>query len=320
MAHELEMDVNGEAKMVYFGDVPWHGLGKKVDYVMTSEEAIKEAGLDWKVKLVSVYTPDKLIAGRKAVVRETDGKVYNIVKDRYAPIQNQEAFTFFDSVVGAKEAIYHTAGSIREGAMVWALAKLNDSIGIDGEQIDKYICLLNSHDGSSALKMFWTPVRVVCMNTLAMAESKASNKFYARHTTNYRDRMDVARELLGFASEFYVKWEKEAKKLVSKQLTVTGFEAMMRAAFRADELKELDEMYAPIQREFQAVEALLTSGKGMDNPKIQGTQWAGYNALVEYVDYQKHPRGGGQDNRLNSAWFGSGNAMKERAWEHLLRN
>ena len=320
MAHELELDAQGKAKMVYFGDTPWHGLGKKIEHAMTSAEAIKEAELDWKVKMVPVYTPDKLIEGRKAVIRETDGRVYNITKDRYLPIQNEEAFNFFDAVTGTNEAKYHTAGSIRNGAMVWMLAKLPDSIAIDGEQIDKFICLLNSHDGSSALKMFFTPIRVVCMNTLSMAESGAANKFYARHTTNINTRMDVARDVLGFAKKYYDNWTVQANKLVTEQLPVLGFEAMMKNAFKADELKELDEMYAPVQKAFSRVEELLTVGKGMDNSHIAGTKWAAYNALVEYIDYEKQPRGGSADNRLKSAWFGTGAAIKERSWNYLLKN
>lgn len=306
--------------MAYFGEVPWHGLGTKLENIATAKEAIAAAGLDWEVELVSISVRGKVLPDFHAVERTKDRKVYTIVRNRFAPIQNSEAFDLFDDVVGTKEAMYHTAGSLREGARVWILAKLNEALGVKGEQIDKYVCLLNSHDGSSALQMFWTPVRVVCLNTLQMALSKASNKFYTRHTTRYRDRIGLAKEILGMANTFYTDWSEKAKYLASTQLPAAEVPLLLNRAFALEEAKdEYEKVWKPTLEAMNKVKELVEVGRGMDNPDIRGTKWAYFNAVAEYVDYYKKPRGSKEGARLNQAWFGSGADMKERAWNYLIK-
>ena len=217
--------------MFYQGEVPWHRLGTKVDNILTSEEAIIEAGLDWEVELASVAVNKRVAPEFKAIRRATDKRIYAIVRNRYTPIQNKEAFSFFDNVVGEKVAMYHTAGSLRDGAQIWMLAKMPDSVSIKGEEIQKYLCLTNSHDGTSAMKMFLTPVRVVCANTLAMAEGHTATKFYTRHTRGYKDKFSIARDVLGISNNFYAHWIEEAKFLANHPINTDGVEKMLRAAF-----------------------------------------------------------------------------------------
>jgi len=314
MTHEVE-------SMFYTKETPWHGLGKYLDNPATAQEAITMAELDWEVELSPVMVEDKVIEEFNAVRRIKDGRVYCIVRNRYSPIQNKEAFDFFDNVVGSGQAIYHTAGSLKDGARIWILAKLGDSIGIKGEQVDKYICLSNSHDGSMALQMFWTPIRVVCSNTLAMAESaRIGQRFYTRHTTRYNDRMIVAQEVLGFANKFYNQWTEQADILANNQLKPAELPLLLNTAFGYEKGIPMEEVYQPVQRDMEVVVRLLETGRGMDNPDIRGTKWAAFNATAEYVDYYRKPRGGKPDNRLNSSWFGAGAKIKERAWNHLLKS
>lgn len=313
MAHEVET-------MFSYEEVPWHGLGTITDHALTSEEAIDIAGLNWEVQTVSVVVNGSIVENYKAVQRVHDHKLYNIVRNRYEPIQNKEAFGFFDSVVGTKEAIFHTAGSLKEGARIWMLAKINGSMGVKGEQIDKFVCLTNSHDGYLALQMFWTPIRVVCANTLAMAESGASTRFYARHTKNYKARIEVAQEILGLSNKFYDGWLEEAKYLANHMLPEAQKPLMLLEAFGYNGSIAMEDIYNPVKVAMNKIEELVVVGKGMDNPAIKGTAWQAYNAVVEYVDYYRKARGGKPEGRLNQAWFGSGANIKERTWKYLLNN
>jgi len=315
MSHEVE-------SMVYYGEVPWHGLGVPVDHALTAEEAITLSGLDWEVELHPIYTENrKPVAGYQVLQRVTDNRVYNIVKNRYRPIQNKEAFNFFDDVVGAGQGIYHTAGSLKEGARIWILAKLKDSIGIKGDEVEKYICLSNSHDGVAALQMYNTPIRVVCANTLAMAESRAVNKFYTRHTVNYKVRMDVAREVLGMADTFYARWKEQAEYLANHMLPAGTMPLLLKASFGYKPEDIVGDIWAPVQREMAKVEALFAGkGKGLNDPAIRGTKWGAFNAVAEHIDHERIPKGNRPGARLNQAWFGSGAKTKRRAWDYLLKD
>ena len=179
MAHNLEI-VNGEASMFYVDRPPWHGLGRRLAEPATAEEAIQGAKLDWEVAKVPLYAAGNArmfpVDGKFGIVRKDkwdsdDCKVLGVVSQQYTPLQNREAFTFFDPIVGDGAAIcYHTAGVLGDGQRIWILAKLPDSITVrNGDISDKFLLLTNSHDGESAVQMKFTPIRVVCQNTLMMA-------------------------------------------------------------------------------------------------------------------------------------------------------
>lgn len=316
MAHELE-------SMMYAGEVPWHGLGKKVAGLQTAEEAISAAGLDWEVELAEIFTKNgdgfRKAPDYRAVRRTKDKRVYGIVSPKYQPIQNKEAFSFFDGVVGSKKAIYETAGSLRGGQRIWILANLKGAVGVKGDEIKRYLTLTNSHDGSLALQMFFSPVRVVCMNTLRMALARATDSFYCRHTQGALDRIEAAREILGLATKFYSDWLKEAKHLATLQLPAPKMPLLLKAAFDQPESIRMEDIWNPVRVEMKKVEELVTVGRGQDNPAVQGTAWQAYNAVAEYADYYRHYRSKEKDARLNGAWFGSGMAMKKRSWDFLMK-
>jgi len=320
--------------MFYYGEVPWHGLGKNVEHVLTAEEAINEAGLNWDVELAQIYTRfgGKLtqIKERRAVRRMTDGQVLGVMSPSYAPVQNREAFKFFDSVVGTGEAKYHTAGSLRGGQRIWMLAKVDGkgSMSIKGDAVDKYLLLLNGHDGGLALKMFFTPVRVVCMNTLMAAEagSKRIETFYAKHMGNITTKLDTAREILGMTMKFFDGFQEKATKMAMLALPAPQFPKMLCAAFGDGRIRPEDVVRIPDfvksekqQEEMEMVQMLFEgSGKGLNEKGIRGTRWAAYNAVVEHVDYEKQFRGdNAANNRLENIWFWGGQRIKQRAWDYL---
>ena len=171
MAHNLN-EANGKTSMMYVNEVPWHKLGTKLENPATAAEAIQAAGLDFNVvkKTLTTTAPDLPVVGHYATVRTDNLQVLGVVGSRYEPIQNRDAFTTFDELVGEGEAIYHTAGVLGKGERIWILAKLPDYIRVNGDDlVEKFLLLTNSHDGSGPVRVKLTPIRVVCENTLTVA-------------------------------------------------------------------------------------------------------------------------------------------------------
>ena len=174
------MSANVET-MFYTREKPWHGLGTKVEDAPTSVDALRLAGLDWNVMQESIFTETgDAIAGYRVNIRDRDRKVLGVVSDRYKIIQNREAFAFTDTLLGYGVR-YETAGSLQEGKRVWLLARLPREYIIAEEQISPYLVFSNSHDGSGAVRVALTPIRVVCNNTLNLALATASRSWSMIH-------------------------------------------------------------------------------------------------------------------------------------------
>ena len=205
--------------MFYTRKAPWHGLGVRVEEAPESKEALIQAGLDWKVEQTDVYAASgERILGYKANIRDIDRSVLGIVGDRYKIVQNEEAFAFTDGLLG-EGVKYETAGSLAGGKIVWMLAKIPEKYIISGDAIEPYLVFCNSHDGSGAIRVAMTPVRVVCQNTLNLALKGASRVWSARHTENVMSRMDEARETLQLANAYMSQLGRSINELQAKKLT-----------------------------------------------------------------------------------------------------
>jgi len=310
--------------LAYVGEVPWHGLGHKLDNPMTSKIAIQEAGLDWEVKcgniVVSDFDDQKI--GRGIVIPDyfctvrMDKRIpLGIVGRLYTPIQNKEAFGFFDSVVGEKKAIYHVAGALGKGETVWILAKLPGDIRIVGTDdiTNKYLLLVNSHQATMSLRLFFTPIRVVCQNTLSSALSvrNAGEGVTIRHFPDIYKKVKEARKTLGLAIEYY-------------DVLAEAFNALARFDIKESWLDEYINVTMPAPEDKEPSTRLLNIRGGMKDcfssasnslPGIRGTAWAAYNSVTEYVDhYRRVPKlKKDKTRRLESIWIGSGARIKERA-------
>jgi phage/plasmid-like protein (TIGR03299 family) len=200
---EKGMSANVET-MFYTREKPWHGLGTKVEDAPTSVDALRLAGLDWNVMQESIFTETgDAIAGYRVNIRDRDRKVLGVVSDRYKIIQNREAFAFTDTLLGYGVR-YETAGSLQEGKRVWLLARLPREYIIAEEQISPYLVFSNSHDGSGAVRVALTPIRVVCNNTLNLALATASRSWSMIHKGNVKDKMQEAKNTL-FMAEAYME-------------------------------------------------------------------------------------------------------------------
>ena len=166
------MSANVES-MFYVRTAPWHGLGARVEEALTSQDALHYSGLDWQVKQEPLMTGTfKSVPGYVANVRSDNDRILGIVSDSYKVVQNEEAFAFTDALIG-EGVRYETAGSLDEGRKVWLLAKLPERYQLVGEDVDPYIVFTSSHDGSGAIRVAPTPIRVVCQNTLNLALNTA---------------------------------------------------------------------------------------------------------------------------------------------------
>ena len=205
--------------MFYVRETPWHGLGTRVMEAPSSKEALGLAGLDWKVVQEPVYTQaEELIEGYKANVRDTDRKVLGVVTNRYRIIQNEEAFGFTDALLG-EGVRYETAGSLQGGRKVWLLARLPHEYIISGERISPYLVFSNAHDGSGAVRVALTPIRVVCNNTLNLALSTAKRSWSMMHTGNVQEKLEEAKDTLFRAENYMDSLGKEFDELRKKKLT-----------------------------------------------------------------------------------------------------
>ena len=205
--------------MFYVRETPWHGLGTRVITAPTSKEALGLAGLDWQVVQEPIYTEtEKLIEGYKANVRDSDRRVLGVVTDRYKVIQNEEAFAFTDELLG-EGVRYEMAGSLQGGKKVWLLAHMPHEYIISGERISPYLVFSNTHDGSGAIKVALTPIRVVCNNTLNLALRTAKRSWSMIHTGDIKEKMQEAKNTLFMAEKYMDELGKEFESLRMKSMT-----------------------------------------------------------------------------------------------------
>ena len=310
MPHNLNV-TNGGPSMMYVGETPWHSLGTKLDKPATAEEAIQAAHLDFTVEKYGLNTiPNSLpVESHFATVRTDTREVLGVVGSRYEPIQNRDAFTTFDALVGEGEAIYHTAGVLGKGERIWLLAKLPDYIRVNGEDlVEKYLLLVNSHDGSSTVRVKLTPIRVVCENTLSLALSGAEQEVHIRHTLNAKEKLKEAHEILGLTNKLYMQLDAIFNRMNETKVEHETLTEYVKTVF-PENPESKDRSW--VKKVHDTVFELVESGEGVELSK--GTLWGAYNAVTEYVDHYRNPKGD-ETQRLKSMWFGSGERIKKTAF------
>lgn len=213
--------------LFYVRETPWHGQGIRVEDAPTSEDAIRLAGLDWTVNQEPIYLSDGTkIDGNYANVRSSDNKPLGIVGERYKIVQNSDAFAFTDALLG-EGVRYETAGSLKDGKVIWLLAKMPESVEILGDKVDPYMVFTNTHDGSGAVRVCMTPVRVVCNNTLNAAMRGAKRVWSARHTGSVTNKLDDARETLQFATQYMEATKQTFEELYKVKLNEFTLQRMV---------------------------------------------------------------------------------------------
>lgn len=310
MAHEIET-------AFFTGKPAWHNLGTVVQDAPSIKEALKLSGLDWHVtqEPISLLNSDNSIPSHKAIMRETDGSVLGVVGKDWTPVQNKDAFDFFDNVIDDGTCKLEAAGSLRNGKRVWVLAKIAGSeAAVKGSDfVQMYLLLHNSHDGSCAVGVQFTPTRVVCMNTLSLAMNEAeANKFAAvkiYHRKNVHLALELTKKAISISQQTFAYTIEQYRTLAAKGLPVDGLRKYVVDVFGNENEKDKE------PRCYKHIERAYYEGAGNDLPGVRGTYWGAYNAVTDFIT---HERGRSQETRLEAGWFGSGAALTQKALEVAL--
>ncbi len=356
MSHEIEVDDDGRARFFAVGEAAWHGLGTVLDAPPTVEEAIRLAGLDWEVatkQLAIMETAEEVDA--YATVRTSDGKILGVVGPDYMPLQNREAFAWFNPFLQAGDATLETAGSLRAGKRVFVLAKISREplaiVPAAGDIVQRYILLSNSHDGTMAVRAGFVDIRVVCANTLASAHSdRASKLLRIKHTAGLRDTLDGIRDVMSVANREFLATVEQYRWLATRDIAPDDLRRYVKSVFTpgsdpgggppaggADPGGDGGVPPAPDfdnegpstggaeasakpasgvgERLYERIVPLFEGGRGNDLPGVKGTWWAAFNGVTEYLT---HERGKSADTRLDSLWFGQGAQLGRRALDTAL--
>jgi len=319
MAHEIQE----KDTMFSVNEIPWHRLGTVLPIAPTIEEGIMVAKLNWEVGTKELaVVPElggELIKTHVATYRKDDGAILGVVGKNYKVLQNREAFQFFQPFLDAKEASLETAGSLMNGRRVWILAAMNrpDSVIVSksDDRIKKYILMSNSHDGTLAIRIGYTPVRVVCNNTLTMAiQNGGSQLLKVKHTGDIVKTLEEIREVINIADQSFESTAEQFRILASREINRKDLEKYVKIVFATPKQEEealiTGEELTSGKRVMGRITELFEKGRGNDLPGVKGTMWAAYNSVTEYLQYE---RGTNESTRLDSLWFGTGAAMNKKA-------
>ncbi len=300
--------------MAYYGAVPWHGLGTQVEKGLHASEMIRAAGLDWEVALKPARGAQIINAkqqySRYEVLRmPREGKneqevLLGVVSRRYQPLQNLEAFEFFDPIVEDKSAYFETAGSLGEGERIWVMAKMPDAMEIvKGDECFKYLLLSNTHSGDGSVIVKFTSVRVVCQNTLTLAMEDGQKAYRIRHSKQMQFKLKELSEFMAITKQVYQEAEESFKRLAKVQLTEEKLSHYMEAVFpkTAAQKKKGGE-----SQRWTEVRKTFDTQPDLQLPGVRGTLWGAYNAITRMEDYKQPKQAELPEQRLQRAWFGSG--------------
>jgi len=330
MAHELLIE-NGAAAMMYVGEVPWHGLGKQLTEPPTAGEAIKAAGLDWRVRMKPVCTmADGIwyeIPDRYAIVREDkwgaeDCPVFATVSENYVPLQNEEAFGFFDGLITRKLATYETAGALGNGERVWVMAKLKDDIYVAGkDRLQPYIMLANGHNAATAVRVVLTPIRVVCQNTLNWAIRTTKSEFRIHHGRDMHKKLQAVSAQLDAIVRQYEILGQQFNKMAQRPMLNTDLPTYLEEVFPTpDQGRHSQKSYERIVEEVKHRRAMCSelseTGRGNAETGIRGSLWAAYNGVTDWADHRM--RFANRFHRFGSLFFGESARIKTRALGRAL--
>jgi phage/plasmid-like protein (TIGR03299 family) len=271
--------------------VPWYSIGKTVEGAPTSEEAIREAGLDWTVSLQPVYCSGMKADGRFGVIRkridpETHAirkNLLGIVSGSYHPVQNREAFDFFDSLIGT-EAHYESAGSLNAGKRVFLTAKMERTWTVADDEIETYLILSNAHDGYHALRAAVTPVRVVCQNTIAAAFRRARRSWSMTHNKDIFEKLREARHTRGLTAAYMDEFVEFGNRAADQKVSPAALETLVDDLFKP--VKDTESSRKTSDRHKTAFELCL---RQPDLTAYQGTAWGILNAVSDYETHTPRP-------------------------------
>lgn len=319
MAHHIE-------NMAFVGAAPWHGLGSQLSQNQPLEVWQREAGMDWHIE----ESPVRFVAGasshlgsthsypeQKVLYRSDTKAPLSVVSNRYKVVQPNEVLEFYRDLTEYAGYELETAGVLKGGKKFWALARTGQSSVLKGrDEVNGYLLLATSCDGTLATMATPTTVRVVCNNTLAIAVNGASQAIRVPHSTEFnaqrvKQQLDIS---VSQWSEFMYRMKTLSERKVKPKEALQYF---LQVICSTDNDLE-DRKQLPQHRALQKVQDLYQGqGRGAQLISAQDTAWGLLNAVTEFVDHEKRARS--TDHRLDSAWFGQGAVLKQKALDHAIQ-
>lgn len=289
MSHEFESGF-------FAGNRPaWHGLGTVIERDgATSQEALVLAGLDWQVRTEPLMFSGEHILDKHLTVRSSDNSALGVVGSRYTPIQNEEAFKFGDALVDSGEAHWHTAGSLRNGQIVFMTMKVGNDTTVGGvDRLQQYLVITTGHNGSWPMRCFITNIRVECMNLLRLAMRDATDQVVIRHTRSSGQTLSEARRVLGLSMQNAAATVEQAERLMSISVGANEFDAMMNDIIPKVEL--IDGDYKKYNRAVDKRDEVISNyaytwNNSPNLENVRRTAWGAVNAIIEYDDHHTEYR------------------------------
>ncbi len=326
MAHELETLANGQTAFASARLSAWHQLGTITEDCMTADEIMTKAFLGgWKVRKIDlqgvevtddgvalITCPDRWMTVRTNIV--TGATEYlGVVGEDYTTVQNEQVAEVLDKLVDESGAHFETAGSMRGGRSVFVTMKLPTAMKVAGvDDLDLYLAATTSHDGTSALRVDATPVRIVCANTQRAAFARTKGFYVFRHTSNVHSQISQAREAMGLMWRYLETFQAAADRMINEALAMGEFEKIVAQLWPlADDAAEQTKKN---HRKRSATLRYLVRDADTQ-AAIKGTRWAGYQAITEYVDHYAPAKDA--TLRAQRAVSGPAAELKARAFELL---
>lgn len=312
--------------MAYVGEQPWHGMGSQLAPKQPLEVWAKQAGMDWSIEEAEV----RFVAGsgglgsihafpeQKVLYRSDTKAPLSVVSGRYQTVQPEQILEFYRDLTEVGGFELETAGVLKGGKKLWALARTGQSATLKGrDEVNGFLLLATACDGTLATTAQFTSVRVVCANTLAIAVGDSAEAIKVPHRSQFD--ADAVKRQLGIAISSWAEFMYRMKALSERKVKPeTAHEYFRRVlAYPSTSAKD-GPVTATNERAVKVASELFSGrGKGSDLASASGTAWGLVNAVTEFVDHQRRARS--DDHRLDAAWFGQGAAIKQKAWEEGLR-
>lgn len=312
--------------MAYAGETPWHGLGNQLARKQPIEVWARQAGMNWQIE----ETPVCFMSGQtgtlgaihsfpeqKVLYRSDTKAPLSVVSNRYQTVQPREILEFYRDLTEAGGFELETAGVLKDGRKLWALAKTGQQTVLKGgDTVNGYLLLATACDCTLATTAQFTSVRVVCSNTLAVALADGAGAVKVPHRTQFNPQ--AVKQQLGIAVSSWDSFMVRMRALSERKVRPATAHDFFRRLLDMPTLANSEAKPQPNDRALRAIQALY-DGKGMgaDLPSASGTAWGLVNAVTQYADHERRARSA--DHRLDSAWFGVGANLKQRAWEEAVK-
>lgn len=301
---------------------PWHGLGTVVETAPSIKEAIKLAGLDWTVSVKPLQTADGSaipVNSHRCVVKDTTNDVLGIVGNQYSIIQNSEAFDWFEPLLEAGLIKLETAGSLFNGRKIFILAntKMENEV-VEGDKVESYLLFSNAHDGRSAVQIGFTPIRVVCNNTLTAAQNnKLSQLIKIKHTSTVKANLEDLRNIMDITNSQFIASIEQYKELAKKDISQADLHKYVKRVFSAQSVENIINDYEKEKEDIENFRKRLM-GRIDEIFELEPAHkvWNAYNAVNSYLNHEKTKD---LDKRYDAIWFGYNKRTDKKAYELALQ-